>query len=246
MAQHACRAEKTAIYIQTPTEQLCHKNIDSTSTWNRRRGWLKDSVWPTGIYKVLGKRLTNAHVQKTHMTALSRQPAAPILNCHLFPSECNKSHVWWCPCPRHLDFCLMADVYIFFFFPHRINWTLSSQLMCSQGLLDLNQLYRSRVRTTGTVDGRSEKNWGRKAAPQEGWEELPGRQHPICFGNSDLKLKSGSEQPWERSRESGERGWMEGSEQKVDWQTAQRRPIHLHTFPVCKQAIRSNYTAHPT
>ncbi len=32
VAWHACGAEKTAIYIQAPTEQLFHENIDSSST----------------------------------------------------------------------------------------------------------------------------------------------------------------------------------------------------------------------
>lgn len=47
---------------------------------------------------------------------------------------------------------------LFFFFFCRINWTLSSWLMCSRSLLDLNQLYSSRVKTTGAWDGGSQMN----------------------------------------------------------------------------------------
>lgn len=57
---------------------------------------------------------------------------------------------------------MAVDVYIF---SPSINWTLSSWLMCSQSLLDLDQLGSSRVKTTGVRDGRRErKRQGSRAA----------------------------------------------------------------------------------
>lgn len=74
----------------------------------------------------------------------------------------------------------------------RINWTLSSWLMCSGSLLDLNQLYRSRVKTTGAWDGRSQMNGEGKRRGGKAAQKLSRRQQPTRFArrsNSAFKLK---------------------------------------------------------
>lgn len=45
VAWRACGAEKTAIYIQAPTEQLFHKNIDSSSTRAQAPRLIKRLCW---------------------------------------------------------------------------------------------------------------------------------------------------------------------------------------------------------
>lgn len=154
MAWHACEAEKTAIYIQAPTEQLFHKNIDSSSTRAqakrliKRLPWAYRDLWST--WKRRTHRRTITHAEDTHAFTDNHKPAAPILKQQpvltrgfsLVGSLASAPFIsaWWLADEATADVCI---------FSHRINWTLSSWLMCRRSLLDLDQLDGSRVETTG-------------------------------------------------------------------------------------------------
>lgn len=87
---------------------------------------------------------------------------------------------------------------------------------------------------------------GKEIGLQRGGEKLSGKTtvNLLCYrSNSDLKLKWRYE---EHGAPAGSRHFMEGGELKhmqEAWQIAQRRQMYVTTFPVCKQAIRSNYIA---
>lgn len=129
-----------------------------------------------GLYEALGKDAqSNIHEEDRHACDIRREQ-------NLLVSQAAATvfllGVWWNG----------VDVYIF---SPSINWTLSSWLMCSQSLLDLDQLGSSRVKTTGVRDGRRERKRQGSRAAGSLWKTV--RQTTVSvlakWSNGNLKLK---------------------------------------------------------
>lgn len=104
-----------------------------------------------GLYEALGEDAqSNIHGEDRHACDIRREQNLLVSQAAATFFFCSVSDE------------MVVDVYIF---SPSINWTLSSWLMCSQSLLDLDQLDSSRVKTTGVRDGRRErKRQGSRAA----------------------------------------------------------------------------------
>lgn len=123
----------------------------------KRPSWVYADLWNTRKRDIPVCKYANTHnkglyMEKTHLPTHNHRP--PVL---FFQRACFHQSI-----TRELSlvvslasasFFLLAgwwsDGWCLYFF-HRINWTLSSWLMCSGSLLDLDQLDSSRVKTTGT------------------------------------------------------------------------------------------------
>lgn len=135
-----------------------NRNTDSSITGAqaemliKRLSWVYRDLWNTKERHIC--KYANTHnkvyMQKTHLPTPNRKPAVLFFQRTCF-HHCITRELSLVVSLASASFFLLAgwwsNGWCLYFF-HCINWTLSSWLMCSGSLLDLDQLESSQVKTT--------------------------------------------------------------------------------------------------